>query len=109
MCSRTDIRQFAEEARRIGVQYIGLCCGNAANLMRELAEVYGRRPPASHYSPDLSKSIIVGDINNKEIDKIRRQSIGDYVASDMAKLRVNAKPNEVHYEAEEEQRVVAGT
>lgn len=102
MCSRSDIRHFAEEAKRIGVQYIGLCCGNAANFMRELAEVYGRSPAACKYSPDLSQNIIVGEVGNKEIEKIRKSSVGDYVASDLAKLRVKMKKQDAHPEGDEE-------
>lgn len=61
MCNRSDIRQFAKEAKEIGVNYIGLCCGNAANYMREIAEVYGRNPEASRFRPDLSQNILFGD------------------------------------------------
>ncbi|XP_060082014.1 betaine--homocysteine S-methyltransferase 1-like isoform X1 [Ylistrum balloti] len=60
-CNRDDIREFAEEAKNIGVNYVGLCCGNAPFFFRELAEVYGRRPGASKYSPDLSLSVLAGD------------------------------------------------
>ncbi|XP_033739939.1 betaine--homocysteine S-methyltransferase 1-like [Pecten maximus] len=59
-CSRDDIRQFAEEAKAIGVNYVGLCCGNAPFFFRELAEVYGRKPDACKYSPDVSANVIVG-------------------------------------------------
>ena len=101
MCSRSDIRHFAEEAKRIGVQYVGLCCGNAANFMRELAEVYGRTPEACKYSPDLSQNILVGEVGNKEIQKIRRSSLGNYVASDLAKMRVNMTKHDTHHEVDE--------
>ncbi|VDI18473.1 Hypothetical predicted protein, partial [Mytilus galloprovincialis] len=60
-CNSADIRHFANEAKQIGVQYIGLCCGNFASYFRELAEVYGRTPPASHYSPDMSMNSVFGD------------------------------------------------
>ena len=59
--SRTQIRQFAEEAKELGVQYVGLCCGNASHYLRIVAEVYGRNPPASKYSPDMSQHFIWGD------------------------------------------------
>ncbi|XP_071142760.1 betaine--homocysteine S-methyltransferase 1-like [Mytilus edulis] len=62
-CSRTQIRKFAEEAKELGVQYVGLCCGNASHFMRIVAEVYGRTPPASKYSPDMSQHFIWGDKN----------------------------------------------
>ena len=80
MCNRSDVRQFAKEAKEIGVQYIGLCCGNAPNLTRELAEVYGRTPAASKYSPDVSENVLIGKRGaeiNKEAEKIRRFSLGE--------------------------------
>ena len=80
MCNRSDIRKFAMEAKEIGVQYIGLCCGNAPNFTRELAEVYGRTPEASKYSPDVSENVLIGKRGgeiNKEAEKIRRFSLGD--------------------------------
>lgn len=61
--SRTQIQKFAEEAKELGVQYIGLCCGNASHFIRIVAEVYGRNPPASKYSPDMSQHFIWGDKN----------------------------------------------
>ncbi|OWF45856.1 betaine--homocysteine S-methyltransferase 1-like [Mizuhopecten yessoensis] len=63
MSSRDDIREFAEEAKAIGINYIGLCCGNSPFYFRELAEVYGRKPEACKYSPDLSLNFILKDTN----------------------------------------------
>jgi len=60
-CSRSDIRNFAKEAKEIGIQYLGLCCGSSSNFLRELAEVYGRKPASAIYSPDMSKSYVYGD------------------------------------------------
>ncbi|XP_048769994.1 betaine--homocysteine S-methyltransferase 1-like [Ostrea edulis] len=59
-CNSKDIIQFAKEAKEIGVQYLGLCCGNTAGQMRDLAETLGRKPPASRYSMDMSQSAIQG-------------------------------------------------
>lgn len=75
MCSRSDIRQFAQEAKKIGIEYIGLCCGNAPNYFREIAEVYGRKPEASKYTPDVSMSFIFGEKISKKYsssDKLRQ-------------------------------------
>ncbi|CAG2253942.1 BHMT [Mytilus edulis] len=66
-CNSEDIREFAEEAKRIGVQYIGLCCGNCSALFRELAESYDRKPPASKYAPDISLSSVFGGTIWQEI------------------------------------------
>lgn len=52
-CSRKEIRQFAQDAKDINIQYIGLCCGSSSNFLREVAVVYGRNPPTSAYSPAL--------------------------------------------------------
>ena len=84
MCNRADVRKFAIEAKKIGVQYIGLCCGNAPNLLREVAEVYDRTPEASKYSPDISENILMGKRGaniNKDIEKVRRFSLGDTLAA----------------------------
>ena len=77
-CSRSDIRAFAEEAKAAGVQYIGLCCGNSPNLIREVAGVYGRCPPAMKYAPDTSKSAVFGS-NAKDsaaVEKLRKYMTG---------------------------------
>lgn len=59
-CNRYEIADFAREADRIGVRYLGICCGNAPHLTRSLAEALGRTPPASRYSPDMSKHAYFG-------------------------------------------------
>lgn len=61
MCSRSDIREFAEAAKEMGINYIGLCCGNAPNYFREIAEVYDRKPPASTYRPNFEQAKIFTD------------------------------------------------
>jgi betaine-homocysteine S-methyltransferase len=59
-CNRYELAAFAEEADRIGVRYFGVCCGNAPHLLRSVAEALGRKPPASRYSPDMSKHAYFG-------------------------------------------------
>jgi betaine-homocysteine S-methyltransferase len=59
-CTRYEIADFAREADRLGVRYVGVCCGNASHLVRALAEALGRTPPASRYSPDMSKHAYFG-------------------------------------------------
>ena len=59
-CTRYEIADFAREADRLGVRYLGVCCGNASHLVRSLAEALGRTPPASRYSPDMSKHAYFG-------------------------------------------------
>jgi len=55
LCSRTHIEELTKELKEIGVQYMGICCGNRAHMIRAMAETIGRKPPASRYSPDMSQ------------------------------------------------------
>lgn len=71
-CNKSDIRKFAEEAKQIGVQYVGLCCGNSPNLTREIAEVYGKNPPASKNRCDMSKSFTFGNDQTKFEGSLRK-------------------------------------
>jgi betaine-homocysteine S-methyltransferase len=59
-CTRYDVAEFARDALAIGVRYLGLCCGAAPHHIRAMAEAMGRRPPASRYSPDMSKHAYLG-------------------------------------------------
>jgi betaine-homocysteine S-methyltransferase len=60
MCTRYEIAEFATEARDAGIDYLGLCCGAGPHHIRSLAEALGRTPPASRYSPDMSKHAYFG-------------------------------------------------
>ncbi|KAL4233485.1 hypothetical protein ACF0H5_008166 [Mactra antiquata] len=94
LCNRADVIKFAKEAKAIGVQYTGLCCGNAPNLFRELAEIYGRKPPASEYAPDVSNNILVGETGeniNKEIIKIRKFVRGEITEEEIKEMRINGQ------------------
>ena len=59
-CTRYDVAEFARDALAVGVRYLGLCCGAAPHHIRAMAEAMGRRPPASRYSPDMSKHAYLG-------------------------------------------------
>jgi len=52
-CTRFDMAQFALEARELGVDYIGICCGAGPHHVRAMAEALGREVPASRYSPSM--------------------------------------------------------
>ena len=58
--TRYDVADFARDALALGVDYLGLCCGAAPHHIRAMAEAMGRRPPASRYSPDMSKHAYLG-------------------------------------------------
>eukprot|EP00057_Strongylocentrotus_purpuratus_P028836 XP_011683310.1 PREDICTED: betaine--homocysteine S-methyltransferase 1 isoform X2 [Strongylocentrotus purpuratus] len=68
-CNRSDIKDFTKKCIDLGIQYMGLCCGNAPHFTRTMAETLGRKPRASRYSPDMSLSVVFGTS-----DKIRRNS-----------------------------------
>ncbi|KAK3798002.1 hypothetical protein RRG08_034563 [Elysia crispata] len=59
--SRSEIEEFAKECRDLGVEYVGLCCGNCSHYLRVVAEIYGRSPPASKFSPDMTQHFMYGD------------------------------------------------
>ena len=59
-CNRYEIAEFAKEARALDVRYIGVCCGAGPHHVRAIAEALGRTPPASRYSPDMSRHSFYG-------------------------------------------------
>ncbi|MDQ6849812.1 MAG: homocysteine S-methyltransferase family protein [Actinomycetota bacterium] len=59
-CSRYEIADFAQSAHALGVNYLGVCCGAGPHHIRSMAEALGRTPPASRYSPDMSKHAYLG-------------------------------------------------
>jgi betaine-homocysteine S-methyltransferase len=60
VCSRYEIADFTREATVLGVDYLGVCCGAGPHHIRSMAEALGRTPPASRYSPDMSKHAFFG-------------------------------------------------
>ncbi len=59
-CNRYEIGEFARAAHEMGVNYLGVCCGAGAHHIRAMAEALGKTPPASRYSPDMSKHAFLG-------------------------------------------------
>jgi betaine-homocysteine S-methyltransferase len=59
-CNRFEIAEFGKTAYAMGVRYLGVCCGAGPHHIRALAEALGRHPPASKYSPDMSKHYVFG-------------------------------------------------
>jgi betaine-homocysteine S-methyltransferase len=59
-CTRHEIADFALEASALEVTYLGVCCGAGPHHIRSMAEALGRTPPASRYSPDMSKHAFLG-------------------------------------------------
>lgn len=60
LCNRYEIAAFTNAAVELGITYLGLCCGAAPHYVRCMAEALGRTPPASRYSPDMSKHFAFG-------------------------------------------------
>ncbi len=60
-CNRYELGEFARSAHALGVDYLGVCCGAGAHHIRSLAEALGRTPPASRFSPDMSKHAFLGN------------------------------------------------
>lgn len=59
-CNRYEMAAFARAAYDIEVRYLGVCCGAGPHHIRSIAEELGKRPPASKYSPDMSKHYALG-------------------------------------------------
>lgn len=59
--TRGEMATYALEAQKIGINYIGACCGAAPHHIRAMAEALGRTVPASKYSPRLEMHTIIGD------------------------------------------------
>ena len=60
VCNRYELGEFARRANAIGVDYLGVCCGAGPHHIRGVAEALGRTPPASRFSPDMSKHAFYG-------------------------------------------------
>jgi betaine-homocysteine S-methyltransferase len=61
LLTRFEMADFAVEARDIGVNYIGICCGAGPHHVRSMAEALGREVPASKYTPELNLHPVFGD------------------------------------------------
>ncbi len=59
-CHRYELAEFARRAYDMGVRYLGVCCGAGPHHVRSVAEELGRVPPASRYSPDMSRHYALG-------------------------------------------------
>lgn len=70
-CTRNEMAEFAVEAKAIGVNYIGGCCGTGPHHIRAMAEALGRTVPASKYSPDMSQHGMLG--GKKVVKKHEKQ------------------------------------
>ena len=60
LCNRYEMAEFAKLMYANGVHYLGVCCGAGPHHILSMAEALGRLPPASKYSPDMSKHAYEG-------------------------------------------------
>ena len=74
VCNRYELGEFAKSAYDIGIRYLGVCCGAGPHHIRAVAEALGRHPPASRYSPDMSKHAFLG--THKLVAKVNRRYVG---------------------------------
>jgi betaine-homocysteine S-methyltransferase len=66
LLTRFDMAEFAVQARDMGINYIGICCGAGPHHVRAMAEALGRQVPASKYSPDINLHPVFGDENSQK-------------------------------------------
>lgn len=59
--NRYELAEWAKEAKHIGVNYIGLCCGASPAMLRAVAEAVGVEAINSKYSPDMEKHFLFGN------------------------------------------------
>jgi betaine-homocysteine S-methyltransferase len=55
VCTRFEMADFAAQARNLGVDYVGICCGAGPHHVRAMAEALGREVPAGKYSPSMDR------------------------------------------------------
>jgi betaine-homocysteine S-methyltransferase len=64
MLTRREMAAYAIDAKEMGIEYIGACCGAGPHHIRAMAEALGRTVPNSRYSPKLELHPIVGSEEN---------------------------------------------
>src|SRR5215217_3960405 len=74
-CNRYELGEFAKAAARLGVTYLGVCCGAAPHHIRSVAEALGRTPPASRYSADMSRHAFLG--SDERLKTVNRAYAGE--------------------------------
>jgi betaine-homocysteine S-methyltransferase len=64
--TRIEMADYAAKAKKMGINYIGGCCGTGPHHIRAMAEALGRTVPNSRYSPRLDLHTIIGDDGHKK-------------------------------------------
>lgn len=58
--TRYDFEEFTKECVRLGIQYLGTCCGAGPHHVRAIAMALGRTPEAAAFAPALDKHFVFG-------------------------------------------------
>ena len=58
--NRYEVRQFAQQAWDNNIRYLGVCCGASPMLIREVAKVMGKTPPAMRYYENMDNHFMYG-------------------------------------------------
>ena len=61
LCNRYEIGQFAKDAHKIGINYLGVCCLGNPMLVREVAHAVGLTVPASKYREKMERHFMYGE------------------------------------------------
>ena len=59
-CNRYEIQEFGKEAVKLGINYLGVCCGATPMHIREIAEAAGLKVPASKYREKMENHFMYG-------------------------------------------------
>jgi len=59
--NRYELAAWAKEAKDIGINFIGLCCGASPSMLRAVAEATGVETLNSRYSPNMEKHFLFGE------------------------------------------------
>ncbi|XP_072036079.1 S-methylmethionine--homocysteine S-methyltransferase BHMT2-like isoform X2 [Amphiura filiformis] len=78
--SRSDIYEFGLRCKELGIQYVGLCCGNSAHYTRALCEALGRKPPASRFTVDMSDHYVYGKSEKLCKQYIKQGDVHEFIA-----------------------------
>ncbi|MBR9676347.1 homocysteine S-methyltransferase family protein [Candidatus Woesearchaeota archaeon] len=72
VATRFEMARFAKKAKKLGINYVGVCCGGAPHHVRAMAEALGKKTLASKHSPDLSKHPVLGKkkTNDQKLTKL---------------------------------------
>lgn len=73
LLTREEVHTFTKKAEELGIEYIGLCCGNAPHFTRSMSEALGRKVPASKYSPDMTLHAVYGS------DEVVKPHVKEYM------------------------------